>query len=207
MADIAALLETRSGSQAVQTPAEESRIRAVLNQLYSWRWSWEARNQNAVFEVSGDDLSPFETVLHYAFPLLMYEIWLYNALQILVLDLLAPLDFPSSPQRHGRSGLLLLPGKAESPQSAAIEICRSFEYQLLHLDAHGAVHQWAMPLALAYVTINSTDPVAIWVLRKIHAAPIGRSRPWLLHIGRLQGIDRDAMGNIFSRWPVSRTSS
>ena len=207
MADIAGLFDNTYCSQS-DSHAYECRVRAVLNQLYSWRWSWQARNHNTVFQLNTNDLSPFDTTIHYASPILVYEIWLYNALLILVLGLLAPFEpkIGDNGCSHLISGPLLLPWQTKSPKAAANEICRCFEYQLLNLDAQSSVHEWAMPLALAYVTLDPTDPVAIWVLGKINSTTDGHRLPWLLHIGRLKGIDKDVTGNASTRWPISKVA-
>ena len=96
MADIAVLLEDAKKTRLViwEHPSVELeyRARAILHQLYSWRWSWLARNRDGVFEVDAKDTEAFGTVLRYAQPHLMYDIWLCNALVILLLGFLNPLE-------------------------------------------------------------------------------------------------------------------
>lgn len=130
----------------------------------------------------------------------------YNALLTLLLGRQAqPQSVVSSPVVHRLSGPLLPAGEARSPSDAAIEICRSFEYQLANSYAQVSVHQWAMPIALAYVSLDPTAPVAVWTLAKIHSARDSQSIAWLLHIGRMSGDTREATSSIFACWPSRRT--
>ena len=208
MADIAGLLndcsQPKPGCGGDATVEIEFRTHAVLNKLYSWRWSWEARNHRFVFEVNADKSSPFDSVLYYAHPLLMYEIWLCNALLIILFGLLKPFESPNPTVlgTHDLSGPLRKPGQESTAQAAAIEISRSFEYQLRNLSAQAPVHQWAMPLALAYVTLESSGPIAEWIMAQVHAAPPCRSRPWLLHVNRLQEGRKNASRTVFAEWPI-----
>lgn len=210
MADISGLLEDashatlrRRGEESVDN---ECCIRSVLSKLHSWRWSWDARNRHSVFEINANKTSPFQTVLYYACPTLMYEIWLYNALLIILFGLLEAIGVREAggPRRHRLAGPLLRPGEENTSETAAIEICRSFEYQLRNLSAPAPFHQWATPLALAYVTLDPNEPVALWVLERVQAAPKGRSFPWLVHIGHLQGRGDDTVDDVFARWPVTK---
>ncbi|KAF2159362.1 hypothetical protein M409DRAFT_30110 [Zasmidium cellare ATCC 36951] len=147
-------------------------------------------------------------MLHYAEPHLMYEIWLCDALLIIVLGFLNPVQPQEDFARAGRpSGKLWTPCETSSVREPAIEICRSFEYQLQNLWAPSPVHQWAMPLALADVTLQSTDPIKAWVLRQILAAPDRRRVPWLWFIEWLLGQNREAPVNLFASWPVRRSGS
>ena len=137
------------------------------------------------------DTQAFGTVLRYAQPHIMYEIWLCNALVILLLGFLNPLDLlreqHTTPARP--TGSLWKPSETLSVQQPAVEICRSLEYLLQNLSAPSAAHQWAMPLALAYVTLSPTDPIAAWVFSKVLASPESRRMPWLCYIRRLEGKD------------------
>lgn len=206
MADLAALFNdvkrTRQMTQENLDTGLEYRARAILHQLFSWRWWWQARNLNSVFEIESQNTTAFDTVLRFINPQLMYEIWLCDALLILLLGMLSP-----SGTQDGFAALtsaLWTPCETSSVRQPAIEICRSFEYHLQNLSAPAPVHQWALPLALAYVTLPATDPVAEWVMSKILAAPPSRKIPWLVHIERLQGKDQAAARDVFACWPVKR---
>lgn len=209
MADLAALFED---AKRIKQTAQESlnteleyRARAILHQLFSWRWSWQARNLDSVFEVDAKDSTAFDTVLHFANPQLMYEMWLYDALLMLVLGMLNP-SHPQDELAASTVGMWT-PCDTLSVRQPALETCRSLEYQLQNLSAPAPVHQWAMPLALAYVTLPPTDPVAEWVMSKILAAPDSRKIPWLVLIERLRGRDQTAASDLFACWPVKRTST
>lgn len=70
----------------------------------------------------------------------MYEIWLYNALHIPVLGLLRRHNSALEDSPPNLSGPLLDPGEARSTVDAAVEICRSFEYQLRNFSAAAPVN-------------------------------------------------------------------
>lgn len=209
MADIAALLADAKETQFVvweqPRPELEFRARSILHQLFSWRWLWLARNRHGVYEADAQGTEAFGTVLRYQQPQLMYEIWLCDALVILIIGFLHPLGLqeelttPVPP-----TGLLWKPSEALTVQQPAVEICRSLEYMLQNPAAPAAVHQWAMPLALAYVTLSPADPIATWTYAKILAAPKSRSMPWTSFIQRLQGTDPDAARELFGCWPINR---
>lgn len=209
MADIAALFEdakrVRQNVRERVTTELEYRARAIFHQLLSWRWAWQARNHDSVFDVESQDSTAFDTVLHFTHAQLMYEIWLCDALLILVLGILNPCD--TSNTSITRTKALWTPCETSSIRQPAIEICRSLEHQLRNPSASAPVHQWAMPLALAYITIPPADPIAQWVMSKILAAPGNRKIPWLLLIERLQGRDQTAASNVFACWPVKRTNT
>ena len=210
MADIAALLgdAKRTQSMVWESPTTEFeyRARAILHCLFSWRWSWLARNPYGVVEADATNTQAFGTVLRYARPQLMYEIWLCNALVILILAFLRPLDV-REPSSTRSTGTLWKPSGLLNVQQAAVEICRSLEYQLQNLSAPAPDHQWAMPLALAYVTLPNNEPIAKWVFATIQAAPENRRMPWLCYINRLEGNDQDAASDLFARWPIARRST
>lgn len=182
-----------------------NRARAILHQLFSWRWSWQARNAEKVFELTAEDSEVFGTVLHYTEPKLMYEIWLYDALVILMLGFLDPTNLRHQPRAPELpTGPLWLPSEALTVEELAVEICRSLVYQLGNLSTPAHAFQWSMPLALAYVTLSPNDPIAQWVYAKVLAAPETRRVPWLCYIDRLQGQDPNASISAFACWPIRR---
>lgn len=212
MADIAALLKDAKDTQLeapeVARTDLEYQARAIQYRLFSWRWDWLARNRSSVLEVESESAEVFGTVFSYSRPELVYETWLCDALMIFILGFLnssALQERLTTPPRP--HGALWKPDEALSAQYLAVEICRSLEYQLEHLSFPAAAHQWAMPVALAYVALSPTDPVAEWVYAKILAAPESRRVPWLLYIERLQGKDQDAAKDLFALWPISRTEA
>ena len=210
MADIAALLDDTKKAQSVRRGPLginlEYRARAILHSLFSWRWSWLARNPVSAIETNPADVrgaEAFGSMLRYTQPQLMYEIWLCDALLILISAYLNSLnlqdrrttsDFPA--------GGLWKPDELLDVEHLAIEICRSLEYQLENIFAPVPPHQWTMPLALAYVTLSPVNPIAVWVLSKIQAAPECRRMPWLCYIERLKGKDLDVADDLFACWPI-----
>lgn len=196
MADISGLFADANKTEltpqegSVSTPARRAPAQAILDRLYSWRWSWEAQHGDSVSQQAAHDASVFGIVVHFDNPQLLYDIWLYDALLILVLNYLNGLDHSSRseepiPQTSG----LLKPDQVLLAQQPAIEICRCLDYQMLNLAFPAPIHQWALPLALAYVTLPPASPVAAWVLSKIETAPQRFSVPWVLYIERLQTRD------------------
>ncbi|KAK4502135.1 hypothetical protein PRZ48_005558 [Zasmidium cellare] len=209
MADMSALLEDANDTHLVTRDTLsndlEYRARSILHQLFSWRWAWQARNADGVFEEYAGESGVFETMLCYAEPHLLYEVWLCDALLILVIGFLKQGQTQQDCAIPTRlSGKLWMPSDAPSVQELAVEICRSLRYQLQNLWAPAPVHEWTMPLALAYVTLSSDDPIKSWVYRQILAAPERRRVPWLWFIDWLLGQDRDVPSALFARWPVRR---
>lgn len=198
MADTSALLsDAREEGSALQQPSikrvtNQARAYAILHQLYSWRWSWEARNRNAVFEKAAQDGNVFDTSLHFDHPYLLYDILLYDALLILVLRYLEGRNHPSQLQEPIRpAGPLIRPDQIVSVQQPAIEICRCLDYQMLYPGSFAPIHQWALPLALAYITLPPTSPIAQWVRSRVDTAPERFSIPWSLYVDRLRCQDPD----------------
>ena len=105
MADISALLGDAKAAQLAMQGSPgmdlEYRARAILHQIFSWRWAWQARNANNVFEVDAGQDEVFGTMLHYADPRLMYEIWLCNALLIILLGFLRREQSQEDPPKYG----------------------------------------------------------------------------------------------------------
>lgn len=106
-----------------------TRVEKSLQELYHWRWAWEARNPNAAVEVPAkapadykrSEIPPgLETALHYKNWLQANEICLYNAVLLWVLRFLGelrpaafPYPSPSPSSQHSSPS----PPAASSPQS------------------------------------------------------------------------------------------
>ena len=164
-----------------------ARAQAILHQLYSWRWTWEAQNANAVQAEPALSTNVFATVFSWTHSHLMYEIWLYDALLILLLKFINP---PHMDDLHTNQGpqkeSLLRPDQVSSVQQPAIEICRSLNYQINNFATPAPIHQWAFPSALAYITLTAESPVTIWVKSTMDSAPERMRVPWFLYVKRLQ---------------------
>ncbi|KAH7052399.1 hypothetical protein B0J12DRAFT_72335 [Macrophomina phaseolina] len=117
-----------------------TRVEKSLQELYHWRWAWEARNPNAVFEVPAKPPHGFkpsnvppglDTALHYKTWLQANEISLYNAVLLWVLRFLGelrPTAFPyPSPSPSSQHSSPSPPAEA-SPQSNQ----SSEDYSYLH---------------------------------------------------------------------------
>ncbi|OJD35218.1 transposase tc1-like protein [Diplodia corticola] len=108
-----------------------TRVEKCLQNLYHWRWRWESKNPNAVFEVTakppGDmkmsEVPPgLQTSLRYQKWLQANEICLYNAVLLWILRFLAELrptafPYPSPSPSSQRSSPAASPQSADSPQS------------------------------------------------------------------------------------------
>ncbi|RVX69796.1 hypothetical protein B0A52_06441 [Exophiala mesophila] len=152
------------------------RIEFQIQQLFQWRWRWEETNRHAAWEIDQEQLPP-ETSPNYYRPVknvMMFssfsraaEICLYDAVLLCLLGLLWTLAPPNekTPSPCPPSSYpLYLPGDVSSLTEPAVEICRAFEYQLLHAtNISDSVLFWLFPLGLASKVLED-DPIMMrWV--------------------------------------------
>ena len=174
--------------QSFDAELEQSLTRRVefqVERLFQWRWRWEESNLNAVWEIEPDQLST-ETPLSSmrpAGPVLMFssftraaEISLYNAVLLCLLGLLWTLkhseESTPSPVAETTSPLNL-PTDVTSLTEPALEICRTFEYQVAHASKNSASALfWLFPLGLASKVLEDDPTMMRWIKSMLETSQI-----------------------------------
>ena len=118
------------------------KIRHQLSTTYAWRLQGEKLNRGTEWEANDEPDYPLLGLIH-SRPFLKVlvcsgwrqatEITLYNAVVLSLLGILWPLEVPSEevPEYYRRwHSPVLLPNQISSMQQVAIEVCRTFEFQL-----------------------------------------------------------------------------
>lgn len=152
-----------------------AKLRVLLDLAYDWRWSWQSRNVNAVWDMAPAELPHgkkvggcrcFHEVLWFSSFTHATEICLYNAVLLCVLGLLWQFEPPDSDQesiRLSRSPLML-PGDISSLYEPAEEICRAFEFQLLNVaHCRESALFWLFPLGLASKVLEDDPEYGRWI--------------------------------------------
>jgi hypothetical protein len=151
----------------------KDRVGSLLDQLYRFRWAWEASYPSVCYEVPEPRESPFSpSVLHFASLTRANEVTLYNATLMILLhladELAVPLpdaatlmvaDGPLPPSTNP----LRLPGTGDSPRAAASEICRSASFHLADPTNMAGPYFLLFPLALARLEFATTEPERLWI--------------------------------------------
>ena len=106
------------------------------------------------------------------------ELCLYNAILLFLLGLLWTLRPPanSSPEPIRLSqSCLYMPGDVDSLVEPAIEICRSFEFQLLSVKENRACALfWLFPLGLASKALEENTEYLAWIRGMLDASQVTR---------------------------------
>ncbi|KAF2496090.1 hypothetical protein BU16DRAFT_366807 [Lophium mytilinum] len=150
------------------------KVKAQLENLYSWRWAWDAANPAAVWEVYPSS-SPaiasraVERSLHFSNQLLASEISLYNAVLMWLLGLLWRLEPPAAlfitpvPRTPLRTPILR-PHQVHSLRDPAIEICLTFEFQMRDAShSRDSALFFLFPLGLAWTVLESEPAFRDWI--------------------------------------------
>lgn len=183
------------------------RIEFQIERIYQWRWRWEASNTNTVWEAEPDIL-PADYVLTHFRPIRSFlvfnscsqatELSLYNAVLLCLLGLLwtlkPPDDLPPSPVPVPTTPVAL-PGDVESLTQPAIEICRAFEYQLIHVkNSRDSALFWLFPLGLASRVLEDDTNMMLWMKTMLETSQVTRG----------YGTGGNAYGFGFYRFPKIR---
>ncbi|MCJ1395346.1 hypothetical protein MMC18_009408 [Xylographa bjoerkii] len=155
------------------------KIISSLEELYEWRWKWEAEFPNSCYKVKpSQSSSPFSTVLYFKDLDRASLITHYNGILLILLRLHRGLRIPYRPVREPASyrscevqasvltNPLLLPGRANSLEDVAREICRTVEYHLLGFEGRAGGYYLFFPLRIAYHLFEYESAEAKW-LRQI----------------------------------------
>lgn len=176
-----------------------SRVYDQLDLLYQWRWRWEVEHPHAVWEnrrlVASSSLRwtnrPAEAkkALSFTFFARAVEISLYNAVLICFLGLLYALEPVRSVSDRARkigeqarpaaatanATILLRPGEEISLRASAIEIVRSFEYQLLNArNTKECALFWLFPLGLAGKVLEDDADMTAWIQEMLDTSQVIR---------------------------------
>jgi hypothetical protein len=183
---------------AVQ-PAFLRRVLQQLDILLAWRWQWGQANPRAATETAPPDdpinamRRPAEATnsLHYCSFVCAVEISLYNAVLLCLLGLLySELSMQDAraeinkfaakndqaKQLGPESALALpIPGLL-SMRTAAVEIARSFEFQLKHVqESNGAPALfWLFPLGLASKVLRADADMTMWIQQMVDMSEVTR---------------------------------
>ena len=149
------------------------RLSFQLEQLFEWRWLWEASNLQAAWEEqSGRVASPARAIC-FATMSQAVEIMTYNSVLIWILGLLWKLDplntrsavlgaaghtKECSPCRHAAIGPLHFPVEAIQLRDIAIEIYRIFDFQIRNVQNRAVSSLFfLMPIGLAWSVLEQEE--------------------------------------------------
>ena len=170
-----------------------------LGILFQWRWTWDFDHPNAAMEKTRGNyesqgiLYPAEArnLLKFSSFTMAVEISLYNAVLLCLLGLLyseltveqaqteinkAAVEAQTPRNCYAASALELpLPGLI-SMRAAAVEVIRSFEYQLSHIgrDEGTPTLFWLFPLGLASKVLRRDPGATLWIQRMLDTSEITR---------------------------------
>lgn len=188
---IPGFLEDQARLEQVQSPELKGdlirRIEFQVEKTYHWRWRWEASNTNTVWEADPEILPteylsthfrPIRSVLVFSSFSQATELSLYNAILLCLLGLLwtlkPPDDRTPSPPTMPATPLLL-PGDVESLTQPAVEICRAFEYQLMHVkNSRDSALFWLFPLGLASRVLEDDTDMMLWIKTMLETSQVTR---------------------------------
>lgn len=183
------------------------RIEFQIERIYQWRWRWEASNTNSVWEADPEML-PAEYLATHFRPIRSFlvfssfsqatELSLYNAVLLCLLGLLwtlkPPDDRTPSPPTTPTTPLNL-PGDVESLTQPAVEICRAFEYQLMHVkNSRDSALFWLFPLGLASRVLEDDSDMMLWIKTMLETSQVTRG----------YGTGTNAYGFGFYKFPKIR---
>jgi hypothetical protein len=160
-------------------------LRSNLAVLYHWRWSWQRRNPDAVWEIEPADLPPGKTVYNSRlFPKVLWfrtftqatEIQLYNAVLLCTLGLLWQFEPQGQTEPIVLSSYpLRMPGQYNSLHGPAEEICRAFEYQLLNVNnTRESALFWLLPLGIAHKVLQEDPRYSCWIQSMLDMSKLTR---------------------------------
>ena len=163
------------------------RIEYQIAKAHNWRWQWEEMDPYVAWEVEpemlpGDQIltqhRPIRKVLVFSSFSKATELCLYNAILLFLLGLLWTLKPPAcdspEPIRLSRSSLYM-PGDIDSLVEPTIEICRSFEYQLLNVkQSRDCALFWLFPLGLASKALEERSEYLTWIGGMLDASQVTR---------------------------------
>jgi hypothetical protein len=170
-----------------------------LDVLFRWRWTWESNHPSAATEEAraqnGTEatLCPAQakSLLEFSSFTMAVEISLYNAVLLCLLGLLyyeltveqAQVEIDkvavdAQVPKNGRAAATLvlpLPGLI-SMHAAAVEVVRSFEYQLAHIgqDEGTPTLFWLFPLGLASKVLRRDLGATLWIQQMLDTSEITR---------------------------------
>jgi hypothetical protein len=169
-----------------------------LRLLFKWRWAWEAANPQAVAEIDRSDFASCWLIPPEASRQLQFssfttavEIALYNAVLLCYLGLFysemtvcetqsliqrAATPSPQSSAPWTNPPLALPSLTAISLRIAAVEIVRSFEYQLLHIQQCPDTPAlfWLFPLGLASKILSEDRSMSHWIQTMLDTSMVTR---------------------------------
>ncbi|MCJ1379168.1 hypothetical protein MMC17_002268 [Xylographa soralifera] len=149
------------------------RLNIHLEELFEWRWRWEARNPNIAWEEESGRESSRGRRIRFATLSQAIEIMTYDSVLLWILGLLWKID-PSNTHSavlnaarhaHGVSSCgytapspLHLPGEAVQLRDVAIEICRAFDFQIRNIEKNAASSLFfLMPIGLAWSVLEHEE--------------------------------------------------
>lgn len=164
-----------------------SHLEADLLLLHQWRWRWGLSNPHGARELPLSSLPSeltlcnnraYHDVLWFESFTQSTEVLLYNAVLICTLGMLAHI----SPKQYSCQSPLAsisplhLPYHQTSLTSAAVEICRAFEYQLINVSgSREASYFWLLPLGVAGKILQNNVLYKPWVDEMLEASKNLRS--------------------------------
>jgi hypothetical protein len=174
------------------------RASAQLQLLFHWRIKWESRNPAAARDIVRAGVGPSQSIPAEASRILVFssfqtavEIALYNAVLLCYLGLLYTEMTVEQAQEQMRriaasvcpanttqtNQVLALPGRgAISFRAAAIEIARSFEYQLMHVQhcPETPALFWLFPLGLSAKVLSDDAVMSQWIQDLLSTSEVTR---------------------------------
>lgn len=159
-------------------------IEKQLDGLRSWRYLWQSLHANVMYELDPSAIPtshrlstqrPFRNVLAYSSFTRATEISLYNAVLICLLGILWSLEPPDAKQTTLHDSPLLLPHEVTSLRDPAIEICRTFEFQLATVKQNQeSTLFWLLPLGLASKILEDDIGMSSWIQDMLDSSRVTR---------------------------------
>jgi hypothetical protein len=148
-------------------------ITAALQQLFIWRWEWEARNPNVAYLAPYTTLKSlghherstqplFESAIHFTDITVAVEYMLYESNVLILLSMLRwfhgsesqflqdALSVRSKHERPSPSNPLLLPDEDMTYKQCKLELCRMVDYQVVQQQSDSAAFTLMLPLRIWY---------------------------------------------------------
>lgn len=159
-------------------------VQEKLDALFKWRYHWNRAHANVTCELdtnafpasrSLSTYRPFQTVLVYSSFTRATEISLYNAVLICLLGVLWSFKPPAAKQPAFCHSILTLPHEVTSLRDPAIEICRTFEFQLAMVkQSHESTLFWLLPLGLASRILEDDIRISSWIKDMLDSSRVTR---------------------------------
>lgn len=161
-----------------------NRVSVQLEHLRGWRYQWQEQYPDTVCELeprnvpSSHALSahrPFRSILVYSNFTRATEIALYNAVLIILIGILWSLKPPSLHQSTSRRSILVMPDEVSSLRVPALEICRTFEFQLAMVkNQQESTLFWLLPLGVASKVLEDDDVIQKWIADMLDSSRVTR---------------------------------